>query len=724
MIRVVPFLDRGIFPSLPGHRVVLGLLLLIGAVLRLAFLDRYPLPIHQDELSNTYDGYSIAQTGADRFGSRLPFVVRGFGEPDYRPALQAWLDAGAVGLLGFSTAAGRLPSALLGVVALLLLYAYVRALAGRAAALVAVALAAFSPWHVLFSRMAHEGTSLPPFFVIASLLLWQRAVIRRYAPTALVPLGLCLGLMTSAYHATKLIALLLFTAAFADSGWTTWRRTRSARRTLSPLLALAGAAFLGALPQIWVMLTDPRHFFARAADRLLWNRPEGGPVLGYAANLLRNLTPDYLFLSFGKYNSLSIGRGLPVEVVFFYLGIVGGWFVLRRTHWRSTVHLLLCLVFCNMPAALTETGPQALRASGTSILLPIFSALGVLAAGRLLLWPLSKGQRGRELRRGLGRAYLTVVLVAIAAVGGTLVGRYVGAQKMQGIDQQHFLVELGEWLGRHQASYQRVIAEEFGNQAYLFIAAFSGMTPGEFQRAEKTIERESPSGWDICLRLGKYWFTDPFAAYKEWLGSGSPRWLVVTRLGRPEMALPVDQIESPEEAVFLSEYDAAWKPLTARDGQPIPLSSLTPAKVDCGFAPPKMNRAWDDLPLVLGAVQYASGIGMHAPCAMSFAVPAGAKGFSALVGISEEVRTCTLADVVFELRDQAGRVLYESGVIMASDPPRRIEIGLSGVTTLTLAVGEGRNGRDCDHADWVNAAFLNRVPGEADPRAAGATESR
>ncbi|MCJ7440193.1 MAG: NPCBM/NEW2 domain-containing protein [Thermoanaerobaculaceae bacterium] len=310
-----------------------------------------------------------------------------------------------------------------------------------------------------------------------------------------------------------------------------------------------------------------------------------------------------------------------------------------------------------------------------------------------------------------------------STAAGTLMARYVGTPKMQGIDQQYFLVELGEWLDRHQASYQRVIAEEFGNQAALFIAAFSGMTPGEFQRAEKTFERELPNGWDICLRLGKYSFTDPFAAYKDWLGSGSPRWLVVTRLGRPEMTHTVDRIESPEEPVFLSEYDAAWKPLTARDGQPIPLSSLTPAKIDCGFAPPKMNRAWDDLPLVLGAVQYASGLGMLVPCAMSFAVPAGVTGFSALVGISAEVRMCTMADVVFELRDQDGRVLYESWVITASDPPRRIEIGLPGVTTLTLAVGEGRNGRDCDHADWVNAAFLNRVPGEANARAAGATES-
>jgi 4-amino-4-deoxy-L-arabinose transferase-like glycosyltransferase len=723
MIGVVSADVRETFPALPGHRVVLGLWLLVGVLLRLTFLGSYPLPIHQDELSNIYDGYNIAETGADRFGSRLPFVVRGFGEPDYRPALQAWLDAGSIGVLGFSTAAGRLPSALLGVVALLLVYPYVKTLAGRSTALVAVALAAVSPWHVLFSRMAHEGTSLPPFFVIVTLLLWQRAVIRRYTAGSVAALGLCLGLMSNAYHATKLIALLLLITAAADTSWTTWRRTRSTRRTLPPLLALGGAALLGALPQIWVMLMDPHHFFARAADRLLWNRPEGGPVWSYLINLLRNLAPDYLFLSFGQYNSLSIGRGLPIEVAFFYIGLVACWLALRRTHRRSLLQLSLCLLFCNLPAALTEVGPHALRASGTSILLPVFSALGVFATGRLLMWAVSKWQHGPTLPRSTERAFLAIVLIATAAIGATLVARYFGSEEMRGINQQNSLVKLGEWLGRHQAPYERVVVEEFGNQTYLFIAAFSGMTPAEFQRTEKTIRAEPQDYWDVWYSLGKYRVADPFLAYQDWQRSGSPSWLVVTRLGRPEMTRVVHEIDSLDQPIFLSEYVPGWTPLAASENEPIPLSSLSPTKINCSFLPPKNNRAWDDLPLVIGGVQYTNGIGMHAPCAMSFAVPAGIEGFSALVGISEEVRMCTMADVVFELRDQNGRVLYDSGVVTASDPPRRIKIGLAGVTTLTLAAGEGRNGRDCDHADWVNAAFLTRLPGGTDTRTTGAVET-
>jgi len=55
------------------------LLLAAGLWLRVWALDQYPLGVHQDELSNIYDGYSIRETGADRFGDRYRLQVWAFG---------------------------------------------------------------------------------------------------------------------------------------------------------------------------------------------------------------------------------------------------------------------------------------------------------------------------------------------------------------------------------------------------------------------------------------------------------------------------------------------------------------------------------------------------------------------------------------------------------------------------------------------------------------------
>ena len=61
------------------RRALFVMLILCGAFLRLYQLDQYPLGVHQDELSNIYDGWSLATTGADRFGDMHPAVVRAFG---------------------------------------------------------------------------------------------------------------------------------------------------------------------------------------------------------------------------------------------------------------------------------------------------------------------------------------------------------------------------------------------------------------------------------------------------------------------------------------------------------------------------------------------------------------------------------------------------------------------------------------------------------------------
>src|SRR3982751_6331206 len=97
-----------------------------GAWLRFYQLDQYPLGVHQDELSNIYDAYSLAETGADRFGTPHPLIVRAFGENDSRPAMYAWLAAIPIRIQGFSIAAGRVPAAVLGVASLVLLGLFAR----------------------------------------------------------------------------------------------------------------------------------------------------------------------------------------------------------------------------------------------------------------------------------------------------------------------------------------------------------------------------------------------------------------------------------------------------------------------------------------------------------------------------------------------------------------------------------------------------------------------
>lgn len=140
------------------------------------------------------------------------------------------------------------------------------------------------------------------------------------------------------------------------------------------------------------------------------------------------------------------------------------------------------------------------------------------------------------------------------------------------------------------------------------------------------------------------------------------------------------------------------------------LSALEPLRVDCAFAPPRMDAAWDGSAISLGATRYARGIGMHAPCAVSWAVPEGAATFQAVVGLQPSARGCKDAAVRFELSDEKDRRIYLSPIVDLASPGLEVAVSVSGVKVLTLVVTEGGNGRDCDHASWADAAFVMPSP--------------
>jgi hypothetical protein len=147
-------------------------------------------------------------------------------------------------------------------------------------------------------------------------------------------------------------------------------------------------------------------------------------------------------------------------------------------------------------------------------------------------------------------------------------------------------------------------------------------------------------------------------------------------------------------------------PVPLRQGRQLSLSQLTPTNTDFSFKPMQVDRSWDGAPIVMGGVTYPNGLGMHAAARATYAVPAGATAFQAIIGLADSARGCADARVTFEVRDQQDRLLFDSGPVDTATPPRPILVPLQGVSAMTLVVTEGGNGRDCDHGIWASAAFL------------------
>lgn len=671
-------------------------LVLLAALLRLVGLEHAPLPVNQDELSNAYDAWCLAETGCDRWGRPHPVLLRGFGDLDFRPALQAWLTVLPMKLAGFSVGGARAVSGAVGTLTVLLVALGARPLLGPGGALLAALVAVLSPWHLLYSRMAHEGGALPPFFVALVLVIWHRARGRRYAPAAMLWLGFALGAATNAYQASRFFALGASVLVACELALWVRRRPARWRRGATGLGALVVSAALTASPQLWAAATEPEHFFARARERLLPASGVADLAAQVAHNLAANLGPRYLFFSSGEYNNLSMGRALPVEAPFFYLGLVGIWWWLPSVRRRRWARIAMLLVLCLLPAALTDTQPHALRASGASVLVGLYSCLAWLAVAAGA-WVCGAAVDGRAWRRR-ALAWLGAGAAAVVACGSLLGTAYWRSERLRDEGHQHLLVRTGQWLGRHARGFERVFVDPAGIQPYLYVAAFGGMTPREFQAAPKEVDT---IGWDEVLQVGRFHFIRLDRALATWREAGQPPWLAATRDARPQHCRELGQVEQGDHRVVFSVFGPELRPPGA-----VPLADLPLVPVDCEFAPPAVNAAFNGESLDLEGIRYTTGIGMHAPCRAVVRLPVGSWHLRALAGVGGSARGCREALVELRVLGADGRVLASSGPLAVGSAAWRVEVDLRGQREVTLDVQDGGNGRDCDHVVWADALLV------------------
>ncbi|MCY7409843.1 MAG: glycosyltransferase family 39 protein [Chitinophagales bacterium] len=472
-----------------GGKYYFLLLIIIFAVasfLRLFQLDHYPLLINLDELSNIYDGYSISETGKDRSGDADIATVRGFGRGDYRPSLMPFLLAAGFKFFGYSILNGRIIAAILGILSLILLYFFAKDFGGKNFALAALVLATFSPWHLIFSRMAHEGTMLPSIFLLLIMLLWNRSRGKIFEWKSLLLLGFVTGFSVNAYQATKLTGLLIAMFIAVDILFST-RIKKSFQKI--PLLILG--VTIGALPQILFLFNHHDLFFARSENALI---PHHSVILfteKVFENIFANLNPVYLFFSSGNANIFTVARLLPVEIIFFICGIL----FLKRvvtTKLFPFYYIYILIIIVILPAAITLTNPHSLRASGFLMLAPLISAAGIIFLVRFF--------KKEKIRQSIFFFFLSIIIINASI----FIYSYANSYSLGNTLQQHGLVLLAEKINVEAKDCEQIYIENIENQPYIYITAFTGITPQQFQAAEKKVNTNWI--WDYYLQLGKYYF--------------------------------------------------------------------------------------------------------------------------------------------------------------------------------------------------------------------------
>ncbi len=123
----------------------------------------------------------------------------------------------------------------------------------------------------------------------------------------------------------------------------------------------------------------------------------------------------------------------------------------------------------------------------------------------------------------------------------------------------------------------------------------------------------------------------------------------------------------------------------------------------CGWSVPKADLGVVGQPMSIGGKKFAHGVGTHAASYLRVDLGAGARSFSARVGVDDSAGGQGSVEFIVE---GDGRVLWKSGVLTGGRPAVPVEVDVTGVRTLGLRVTDGGDGTSSDHADWAEAGIV------------------
>lgn len=459
------------------------LVLGVALLLRLPGIDRWPPAIHQDEVSNGVDAWSLLTTGADRSGRAWPVFLEGFGAGDNRTGLYAYLSIPAVAVLGPGVTATRAAAALIGTATVLAVFLFVRRVRGRTAALLAAAMLALNPWHLYLSRYGHEA-SLTPAFLVLGMWLLARGSARRAAVRSSPALGrwgeallagAALGLGLYSYPSYRLFLPCMLVMLFLLRPVVLDRRA---------LVGFAVGLALATLPLMMATADHPERLFARArAAAVLGNvEPLGQALLLMGLQYAEHFSPRFLVLT-GDGNPLHSppgGQLLWVEGLALIAGIVVA--IRRRDAWDR---FLLAWLLLHPIASATSLGdrpeyvPHALRAA---IGLPVFQILGGQGLAALLE---EAGRRSRAAGRWLAGALAVGALANLLAIAGLSTSRW--ASEVGPLYHAEYPPAMRALADLRAEFDFAVIACADNPQAYVYAILFGLQDPRLYQQSERDI---------------------------------------------------------------------------------------------------------------------------------------------------------------------------------------------------------------------------------------------
>ena len=337
-----------------------------------AGLDRSPVYLVHDEVVYAVNAHAIATTLRDSNGEFLPVSIYVTGKFFATP-VNIYVTALFLTIVPLTEITARLPSVIIGVGNILLLFAIARKVFKRdGLALVAAGVFALTPAHFMHSRLGTDHE-----YVVAAVLAWLLCVIGR--DTLSVPRLVAAGAILGAGVYTYLGALITMPACVVVTWVVLWRQ---GARSWAPFAAVAGGFAVVLLPFLAWHLTHPSQFLNQLAMYSLNDSVAGPTGLADRVSVYWDyFNPSFLFFA----GDTGLINGTRYAGVFLLPVMVLLPIGLTRlvTTSGSMPTLLVLLSLLASPLAAAVVG-ERYRINRALMLLPLVSLIA--AMGVEVLW--------------------------------------------------------------------------------------------------------------------------------------------------------------------------------------------------------------------------------------------------------------------------------------------------------------------------------------------------
>jgi len=473
--------------------ICLLIILLLSIFLRFYKLGSNPPSLDWDEASLGYNAYSILKTGADEYGNHLPIAFRSFD--DYKPPVYVYLTVPSVALFGLNEFAVRLPAALIGVAAIVVVYFLVKEILinwdkekREYIALASAFFLAISPWHLQFSRAAFEGQA-GMFFLILSLLFFFKGLKNKYL-YLLFAVSFVLSIYS--YHSFRLINPILLVVLLALFFKQLIKQKILVVASLIIIAVFSSNAYLsffssagsGARLSMVTVFSDPvlQMKSAKNVEIAKKNSDLVGEILNNRRLIFIPTIVEGYFSHFNfnflfvhgdggvQHHAYNMGMLYLWDFPFVILGII---FLLRKID-RRIFLLFILFLLAPIPAAITTGPPHPVRAIAMIPAFQIFSSTGLI----LILYALFKNKHRIV---GIIISFLIIAGLALNAKY-YFESYYVTTPVKYGYFWQYGYKEALSYAKENESGLKSIIMTYEYDQPYIYYLFYNKIDPNWYQK--------------------------------------------------------------------------------------------------------------------------------------------------------------------------------------------------------------------------------------------------